>query len=85
MSGSEVFYCLQQGDRLEQPVNCPSSIFYIMLKCWQWDEKNRPTFCQLFRLLKIDPNEFSFKRTLKSLSSSVDLQENTRNDYFVQL
>lgn len=55
MSGSDVYYSLKIGKRLEKPIYCPSSIHQIMLKCWEWDENKRPTFHQLVQLLK---NEF---------------------------
>ena len=56
MSGSDVYYSLKYGKRLERPLFCPSFIYQIMLKCWEWDEQKRPTFYQLVQLLKSSNN-----------------------------
>ncbi len=89
MSGTDVYYYLQHGKRLERPSRCPSSTYQLMLKCWEWDEKKRPTFSQLLQLLKTDPDPtkpiplptLSQKKSLKTtLSSSTLTDENTQND-----
>ena len=95
MSGTDVYYYLQRGKRLERPSRCPSSTYQIMLKCWQWDEKDRPTFSELLHLLKKSPNyrdssktnlmttTLSRKKTLKAtLSTSTLTDENNegKND-----
>lgn len=54
MSGSEVYYALKQGKRLERPLRCPLLIYQLMYKCWDWDETRRPTFVQLVQWLKTD-------------------------------
>lgn len=51
-SGSDVYYSLKYGKRLERPSRCPSSIYELMLECWEWDEKKRPTFAELLYLLE---------------------------------
>lgn len=51
-SGSDVYYSLKYGKRLERPCRCPSSIYELMLSCWEWDEKKRPTFAELLYLLE---------------------------------
>ncbi|CAF0752326.1 unnamed protein product [Adineta steineri] len=89
MSGTDVYYYLQHGKRLERPSRCPSSIYQIMLKCWEWDEKKRPTFSQLLQLLKTDRDTnktipitttLSRKKSLKTtLSSSTLTDENSRD------
>jgi hypothetical protein len=90
MSGTDVYYYLQHGKRLERPLRCPSSTYQLMLKCWEWDEKKRPTFSHLVQLLKTDsdstktisiPTTLSRKKSLKStLSSSTLTDENNRHD-----
>jgi hypothetical protein len=56
MGGSDVYYSLKHGKRLERPSRCPLFIYQIMLECWEWDEKKRPTFYQLVQLLKNNSN-----------------------------
>ena len=93
MSGTDVYYYLQHGKRLERPTRCPSSTYQLMLKCWEWEEKKRPTFSQLLHFLKTDPdyrdtnksipisNTLSRKKSLKTtLSSSTLTDENTRDN-----
>ncbi|CAF0843016.1 unnamed protein product [Didymodactylos carnosus] len=55
MNGTDVYYYLQRGKRLERPSRCPPSTYRIMLKCWEWDESKRPTFFELMRYFKNDP------------------------------
>jgi hypothetical protein len=90
MSGTDVYYYLQHGKRLERPSRCPSSIYQLMLKCWEWDEKKRPTFSHLLHLLKTDRDTIksipitttlSRRKPLKTtLSSSTLTDENDRKD-----
>ena len=63
MTGSNVYYSLKQGQRLERPIHCPITIYQLMLKCWDWDEKKRPQFSQLFQWLQIDPQTNSETRS----------------------
>ena len=89
MSGTDVYYYLQHGKRLDRPSRCPSSIYQIMLKCWEWEEKRRPTFSQLLQYLKTDSDTtknvpittLSRKRSLRpALSSSTLIDENIRDN-----
>lgn len=92
MSGTDVYYYLQHGKRLERPSRCPSSTYSLMQKCWEWEEKKRPTFSQLLHFLKTDPDyrdtnksipitTISRKKSLKStLSSSTLTDENTHEN-----
>ena len=97
MSGTDVYYYLEHGKRLERPSRCPSSIYRVMLDCWQWDEKKRPTFSQLVQVLRTDAEQLETKkstsisnsstlprpRALKPTSSSSTLtDENTPNGDF---
>ncbi|UJR08250.1 hypothetical protein I4U23_012523 [Adineta vaga] len=70
MSGSEVYYSLKHGNRLNRPAGCPLPMYQIMLLCWKWDEKQRPTFYQLVRLIK---NEFVDRQTNKTFRRSISV------------
>ena len=62
-----------------------------MLRCWEWDEKKRPSFAQLLQLFKTDPDYRGSNKTvpmltmprtksLKATSSSSTLtDENNQN------
>jgi hypothetical protein len=79
MSGSDVYYSLKHGKRLERPSRCPSYIYQIMLQCWEWDEKKRPTFCQLVQLLKNNSN--SRQTTIrKSILIDDDINNQKNNE-----
>jgi len=38
-------------ERLELPESCPKAYYNIMIKCWQHDPKQRPTFTDLLPAL----------------------------------
>jgi Protein tyrosine and serine/threonine kinase len=61
-SGSDVYYSLKYGKRLERPSRCPLSIYELMLECWEWDEKKRPTFAELLYLLEKNSNNREISR-----------------------
>ncbi|ODM95791.1 Proto-oncogene tyrosine-protein kinase ROS [Orchesella cincta] len=44
----EVLHYVRGGGRLHQPLHCPQSLSQLMLRCWEYNPGNRPTFreCQ---------------------------------------
>jgi len=42
---------LRSGRRLLQPDSCPSGLYKIMLRCWEWDPDDRPPFSELVILI----------------------------------
>lgn len=38
---------LSDGERMEQPHNCPLDMYVIMRDCWEQNPDQRPTFLQL--------------------------------------
>ena len=38
---------LDKGQRLKKPVNCPDSLYEVMVQCWNADGVRRPTFAEL--------------------------------------
>lgn len=42
--GEEIISLIEAGRRLEQPPSCPDSVFSVLLKCWTYTPKARPTF-----------------------------------------
>ncbi|CAF1048184.1 unnamed protein product [Adineta ricciae] len=47
MTNAEVLRQVDQGYRLPQPPNCPSSLYGIMRECWHAQPENRPSFSTL--------------------------------------
>lgn len=48
---AQVISAVSSGQRLEQR-DCPSDIYLLMQRCWDPDTQTRPSFEQLYRLLK---------------------------------
>ena len=78
MSGSDVYYLLKHSKRLERPSHCPLFIYEIMIQCWEWDEKKRPTFYQLFQLLNNNFDSPHIKQ--KSILIDNDINHLNNND-----
>jgi len=76
MSGSDVYYSLKHGKRLERPSRCPSFIYQIMLECWEWDEKKRPTFYELVQLLKNNSDSCQTIRKSILIDDDINYQKN---------
>jgi len=48
MSNSETIASVMKGYRLPQPSNCPNEVYQLMLKCWNINSDERPSFKDLF-------------------------------------
>ncbi|KAM4037431.1 activated CDC42 kinase 1-like isoform 3-T3 [Anomaloglossus baeobatrachus] len=42
----------REGERLEQPEDCPQGVYSIMMKCWAHKPEHRPKFSSLITLIK---------------------------------
>ncbi|KAL8599730.1 hypothetical protein ACOMHN_031885 [Nucella lapillus] len=49
---TEVYHLLERGYRMERPPGTPADVYILMLQCWQWDPKDRPTFKEIHYLLE---------------------------------
>ncbi|CAF1498751.1 unnamed protein product [Didymodactylos carnosus] len=47
MTNAEVLRQVEQGYRLPRPLNCPQSLYEIMLECWHKCPESRPSFNSL--------------------------------------
>ena len=36
---------------MSPPKDCPESVYNVMLKCWNYDKEDRPTFAELFPMV----------------------------------
>ncbi|GAU98634.1 hypothetical protein RvY_09753 [Ramazzottius varieornatus] len=50
-SNQDVIKSIERGYRLPPPVNCPETVYQLMLECWQHELIQRPTFGQCLRAL----------------------------------
>ncbi|XP_038066608.1 tyrosine-protein kinase receptor Tie-1-like [Patiria miniata] len=49
---------LMEGYRMTKPANCDEQIYSLMLRCWEEDPSNRPSFSDLIHILsKMDDNK----------------------------
>lgn len=48
MANREVLEQVERGYRMSKPLHCPDPIYEIMLKMWDKNASNRPTFEFLF-------------------------------------
>lgn len=49
---TEVYHLLERGYRMDRPAGCPANVYRLMLKCWQWEAKDRPTFKDIHNALE---------------------------------
>ncbi|CAG9822767.1 unnamed protein product [Phaedon cochleariae] len=48
----EVLHYVRRGGRLGKPTDCPEDLHNLMLKCWAFDQEERPTFKYCFEELE---------------------------------
>ncbi|XP_024915930.1 ephrin type-A receptor 2a isoform X3 [Cynoglossus semilaevis] len=51
MSNHEVMKSINEGFRLPAPMDCPSTIYQLMLQCWLHDRSKRPRFSDIVNIL----------------------------------
>ncbi|KAK1800221.1 hypothetical protein P4O66_000268 [Electrophorus voltai] len=44
MKGNEVIQMIENGGRMDAPLNCPSEMYNLMKKCWTYKPEERPGF-----------------------------------------
>nr|WEY17517.1 insulin-like growth factor 1 receptor [Anadara broughtonii] len=76
LSNEEVLKYVLNGKIMERPDGCPQRLFDLMMKCWQFKPRQRPTFKEIIEMLvpDLDP-EFREK--------SYFFSEENRQDYGV--
>uniref|UniRef100_A0A672QJN5 receptor protein-tyrosine kinase n=1 Tax=Sinocyclocheilus grahami TaxID=75366 RepID=A0A672QJN5_SINGR len=74
MSNQDVIKAVDEGYRLPPPMECPATLYQLMLDCWQKDRNNRPKFEQIVSILdKLIRNPSSLKITASTASRPVNL------------
>ncbi|KAL3871697.1 hypothetical protein ACJMK2_039681 [Sinanodonta woodiana] len=69
---TEVYHLLERGYRMERPQGCPAHVYQLMMRCWQWDPKERPTFQEILQSL-----ENMFDKTTVSEEVEKELEKTT--------
>ncbi|XP_064617086.1 tyrosine-protein kinase Abl-like isoform X2 [Liolophura sinensis] len=68
---TEVYHLLERGYRMERPAGCPANVYNLMLRCWQWDLKDRPTFKEIhYQLENMFQNSSISEEVEKELEKS---------------
>lgn len=67
MKGIEVIKFIEEGKRLERPVQCPEVAYSQMLKCWSKDPKARPTFAALNAHFAQEDEYISAREIMKTI------------------
>ncbi|CAI4228791.1 unnamed protein product [Auanema sp. JU1783] len=49
---SNVYSLLEKGFRMDAPPGCPSSVYRLMLQCWNWSPSDRPRFSDIHMSLE---------------------------------
>lgn len=65
----QVIKAVDEGYRLPPPMDCPATLYQLMLDCWQKERNNRPKFEQIVSILdKLIRNPGSLKITANTTS-----------------
>ncbi|CAI5783087.1 ephrin type-A receptor 2 [Podarcis lilfordi] len=51
LSNHEVMKAINEGFRLPAPMDCPSAIYQLMMRCWQQERSHRPKFNDIVSIL----------------------------------
>ncbi|XP_052004105.1 ephrin type-A receptor 3-like isoform X3 [Xyrauchen texanus] len=74
MSNQDVIKAVDEGYRLPPPMECPATLYQLMLDCWQKDRNNRPKFEHIVSILdKLIRNPSSLKITASTAPRPVNL------------
>uniref|UniRef100_A0A3B4Y4F5 receptor protein-tyrosine kinase n=1 Tax=Seriola lalandi dorsalis TaxID=1841481 RepID=A0A3B4Y4F5_SERLL len=67
MSNQDVIKAIEESYRLPGPMDCPESLYHLMMDCWQRERSNRPKFDEIVCLLdKLIRNPSSLKKLVNS-------------------
>uniref|UniRef100_A0A8D0CH63 receptor protein-tyrosine kinase n=1 Tax=Scleropages formosus TaxID=113540 RepID=A0A8D0CH63_SCLFO len=69
MSNQDVIKAVDEGYRLPPPMDCPATLYQLMLDCWQKERNNRPKFEHIVSILdKLIRNPGNLKVTANTAS-----------------
>lgn len=62
---------IQSGNRLEKPQDCDESIYDLMMKCWSFNENDRPYFDYILTQLETHINELMWTTDSNLMTDSM--------------
>lgn len=68
LKGNEVIKLIDQGKKLEQPERCPDHVYATMLKCWDIDPRERPTFAELLHTFSSSTEYTNIQELIKEMN-----------------
>jgi len=76
----DVIYKLLEGYRLPSPEGCPDVLYKVMLRCWQLDAKERPTFKEIFSII----DQYSKTYVLQQAHLQPSMDEEQKSEIIYQ-
>jgi serine/threonine protein kinase len=70
-ANDEILNLIAQGYVLEQPLNCPGSMYTIMKNCWKWDPSQRPPFSELASILDDHYTHLKMGKSVAAITTSL--------------
>ncbi|XP_057672099.1 tyrosine-protein kinase Shark [Diorhabda carinulata] len=64
MKGSEAITLIEAGVRLEKPKECPDDVYKMILRCWEYKAKDRPSFNELVTFFTSDTHYMNVRELL---------------------
>ena len=79
MKNSQVIEKVSNGYRLPSPENCPEEAYKLMLKCWNQEPAERPSFArisQMFSLWDVSSQQQSTIMANVASEDAIDVYNN---------
>ncbi|CAG7723244.1 unnamed protein product [Allacma fusca] len=77
-TNDQVLRYVRDGGVMERPEGCPNQLYEMMLRCWQFEARNRPTFAEILDWLvaSLDPDfqQVSFYHSPKGIEYRTQVQ-----------
>jgi len=77
INSNDIFLYLKAGKRMSRPLWCNEDLYKLMLQCWSWDSKDRPSFEQIIQYLELieqneSPNNYVVYQDMPTPESSIN-------------
>ncbi|XP_070000125.1 tyrosine-protein kinase HTK16 isoform X2 [Penaeus vannamei] len=65
LPGHKILELIEKNERLPRPERCPKGVFELMLRCWNYKAKCRPSFRELATIFRTKPEYINIKHYFK--------------------